>query len=94
MVFIEFIVDTRRMATRRLEERTENDEIPPQVEKLLQGAQRAQGGGNDVLVVPPRMTYREITEDLPTLARSSTTHVNMGIEPIVNVVEITMTSRL
>ncbi|XP_015072516.1 uncharacterized protein LOC107016614 [Solanum pennellii] len=39
------------------------------------------------------MTNEEIREALLALARSMNTHVNRGIEPRVNAVEITMTSR-
>ena len=51
-------MNTMRMTTRRLEEGKENEEIPPQVEQVLQGTQVAEvekapivGGGNKVLVV-------------------------------------------
>ena len=49
--------------------------------------------GNVVLVVPPEMTNGDFREALVVLSRSMTTHVNRGIDPRVNVVEITMTSR-
>ena len=52
------------------------------------------GGGNDVLVVPPDMTYWEMREALLTLDQPLTTHVNRGIGPRMNVVESTVTSRL
>ena len=40
------------------------------------------------------MTNGEVRESLLTLARVLTTHVTRGIDPRVNVVEITMTSTL
>ncbi|TMW89911.1 hypothetical protein EJD97_016460 [Solanum chilense] len=97
-------MNTRRTSARILEENDVNEEIPPQVEQVIQGDQAAQvyqgdqvpivGGGNDVLVVPPKMTNGDIREALLTLVRSLTTNMNRGIEPRVNVVESTMTSRL
>ena len=50
--------------------------------------------GNEVPVVPPEMTNGEIIEALLALARAMTTHVNRGVEPRVNAMESTMTSRL
>ena len=52
------------------------------------------GGGNDVPVVPPEMTNREIREALLTIALVLTTHANMGSAPRVIIVESIMTSRL
>ena len=52
------------------------------------------GGGNEVPVIFSDMTNGEIREDLLALALAMTTHVNRGIEPRVNVLESTMTSRL
>ncbi|TMW86493.1 hypothetical protein EJD97_021303 [Solanum chilense] len=103
-------MNTTRMDARRLEEGRVNKNIPPQVEKVekvLKGAQRCQGAqssrnaqvpiveeGDDVLVVPPEMTNREIRESLITLARPMITHVNIGVTPRVNSMEGTMTSIL
>ena len=53
-------------------ERRVNEEIPPQVEQVLQGTQGVQdpigGEGNDISVVPPNMTNGEIRETLIALA--------------------------
>ncbi|TMW81050.1 hypothetical protein EJD97_012431 [Solanum chilense] len=95
-------MNTRRMASKRFEEGRVNEEVPPQVEKVIQGSQiPAQGvqvtiggEGNEVRLVPPEMTNGEIREALLDLARSMTTYVNRGIEPKVNIVESTITSRL
>ena len=98
---------TRRMAVRRLEEEGEHEEIPqgrldPQGVKVTQDAQVPPQGdqvplggeGNEDTVVPPDMTNRQIREALLSLVRTMTTHVNRGIEPMVNAIESTMTSRL
>ena len=45
-------------------------------------------------MVPPDMTNGNIRESLVSLARTMTIHVNMGVEPILNAMENTMTSRL
>ena len=88
-------INTTRTPSRRVEENDVNEEIPPQVEHVAQGDEVPIGGqGNDVLVVPPKMTNGEIREALLTLARDLTTHVNMDVAPRVNVVENTMASRL
>lgn len=77
-----------------------------QVEQVLQYGQGVQGDqiipqgiqvpiggqGNDVLVIPPEITNGEIREALVAVARAVTTHVNKGIEPVINFVERTMTS--
>ena len=91
----------RRTPARRVVENDVNEEIPPQVEKVLQGAQDVEddqvpivGGGNEVPVVPPEMTNGEIRGALLILSRALTTHVNMGTETRLDVVERTMTSRL
>ena len=52
------------------------------------------GEGNEVPMVPPKMTNGEIIEALLALARAMTTHVNRGDEPRVNAMESTMNSRL
>ena len=89
---------TRRTPARRVEDNDVNEEIPSQVEQVLQCAQGDQvpivGEGNEVSVVPPYMTNGETREDLITLAQALTTHVYMGLAPRVNVVENTMNSRL
>ena len=81
------------MSARRLEEGRVDEEVPPQVEQVPQGAQGDQipivGRGNDVSVVPPEMTNGDTREALITLARTLTTYVNV---PRVNVIESTMTS--
>ncbi|TMX05337.1 hypothetical protein EJD97_024185, partial [Solanum chilense] len=97
-------MNTKRMASTKLDEGRVNEEVPPQVKQVLQGTQRAQGAqgvqlpirgqGNEVIVVPPEMTNREIRDALLTFVRAMTTHVNRGIERRVNVVESTMTTRL
>ena len=89
---------TRRMSTRVLEEGRMNKEIPPhvdQVHKKSQGVQVPIGGEhNEVPVVPSDMINWEIIEILLALALSITTHVNRGVEPIVNAMESIMTSSL
>ena len=50
--------------------------------------------GNEVSVVPPDMTNGEIMEALFALAQVITTHVTRGVEPIVDALGSTMTSRL
>ncbi|TMW95587.1 hypothetical protein EJD97_008631 [Solanum chilense] len=91
-------MNTRRMTARRLEEGKVNEEIPPQVEQVLQGARNTQvpivEGGNDVPVVPLEMTNGEIRETLLALALAITTYVNRCVDPRVNAMESTMTSRL
>ena len=52
------------------------------------------GGGNDVLVVPSKLTNQEIREALFALARAVTTQVNLRLYSRLNVVQSTMTSRL
>ena len=83
-------MNTRRTPARTVEENDVNEEIPPQVEKVEQVPQGAQGDqvpiigvGNEVSVVPPKITYGDIREALLTLARAFITHVNMGIAPRV-----------
>ena len=49
---------------------------------------------NEVLVVPPDMNNGYIREALLSFAPPMTTHMNRGIEPRVNILESTMTSRL
>ena len=51
-------------------------------------------GGNDVLVVQPKLTNIEIREALLPLAQAVTTQMNMCMHPRVNVYDRTMTSRL
>ena len=51
------------------------------------------GQGNDVPVSPPTITKGEIRESLLTLAQSVTTHVKWFIEPKVNAIESTITSK-
>ena len=52
-------MNTRRTPATRVKENDVHQEIPPQVEQVLQGAQGDQvpivGGDNDVRVVPPRI---------------------------------------
>ena len=73
------------MTSKRLEEGGVDEEFPPQVQQVKQGAQDIQvpieRQGNEVLVVSLEMTNGEIREDLFTLARALTTHVNRGIDP-------------
>ncbi|TMX03627.1 hypothetical protein EJD97_015296 [Solanum chilense] len=98
---------SRTMTTRRVEEERMNEEIPPLVEQVLQSEQASQGvqatqgekvpirsQRNEVLVVPTDMNNVDIRESLLALVRAMTTDVNMGIEPRVNALESTMTSRL
>ena len=70
---------TRRMAARRLEDERVDEEIPPQVEQVHQGAQVVKvpikDQRNEVEVVPPGMN-REIREALVSLYRALTTHMN------------------
>ena len=95
------------MNTRRFEEGGVQDEVPQgglaqQGVQVPHDAQMPPQGvqvpigcqGNDVHVVPPDMTKCEIIESILALARAMTAHVNKGVEPRVNVVESTMTSRL
>ena len=44
------------------------------------------GGGNDIPMVSPEITNGKIREALITLSLTLTTHVNMCMEPRVNVV--------
>ncbi|XP_015054877.1 uncharacterized protein LOC107001280 [Solanum pennellii] len=67
------------MAPRRWEEEGVHEEVPQ---------------GNEVSVVPPDMTNGEIRESLFALARVIKTHVTRGVEPIVDALGSTMTSRL
>ena len=66
-----------------VEENDVNEDIPPQIEQVLNGAQGDKvpimGGSNGVLVVPPEFTKRENIEVLLTLAQGLNTNVNMGI---------------
>ena len=75
-------MNTRRTLPRIVEDNDVNEEIPPQVEQVLQGAQGDQvpvvGGGNGVPVVPPDMTNGEVTEALFLLAQVITTLVTWG----------------
>ena len=100
-------MNTKRTPARIVEENDLNEEVPhrvEQVEKVPQLSQVPQGykcdqvpikcGGNYVPVVPPEITNVEIREALLAIYRALSTHVIMGIEPRVKVVEITMTSRL
>ena len=91
-------INTRRTPTTRVDENDVNEDIPPQVEKVEQVPQGDQvpigGQGKEVSMVPPEMTNGEIREALLAIARVLNTHVNMGIAPRVNVVEITLTSGL
>ena len=52
------------------------------------------GQSNEVLVVSTDMTTGEIRETLLVMSRDSNTHVNTSMTPRVNVVGITLTSRL
>lgn len=49
---------------------------------------------NEVAVVPPDITNGEIRYALLTLTRVITTHVARDVEPRVNALDVTMTSRL
>ena len=75
-----------------------NEEIPPQVPQVAQGTQGTQvsivEGGNDISVVPPKLSNSDIREALLALARAMTTNVKLSMVPRVNLVEITMKSRL
>ena len=86
-------MNTRRTLSRIVQENDANEDLPPQLEQVLQsdqgdqGAQGSQGdqvpivgGVNDVLVVPSETTNGEIGEALLILARALTTHVYRGIE--------------
>ena len=50
--------------------------------------------GNDVPVVPPKLSNSDIKEALLAFARAVTTQVNLSMVRRENVVESTMTSRL
>ena len=81
-----------------------NKETPPHVEQVLQGGQGVKGaqvppqgyhspneeGGNEV----PIMSKREIRDTLLAIAQVVTTQINLSMVLKVNVMEITMTSRL
>ena len=76
-----------------------DEEVPPQIEQVDQGAQCAQGvqvtirgEGNEIPVVPSNMNNGEIREALLDLAQAMTTHVNRDIEARMIVVETTMRS--
>ena len=75
-----------------------NEEIPPEVEQVEQPVHGDQfpnvEGCNDVTVVPPKLTNREIRKALLAVASALTTHANLSMETRVNVVENTMTYRL
>ena len=93
-------MNSRRTPTRRVKGNDVNEEIRPQIEQVEQVPQDSQGyqvpivgGRNDVSVVPAEMTNWEIRESLLTLAQALTTNLNRSIEPRVNVLESTMTSR-
>ncbi|TMX01730.1 hypothetical protein EJD97_023781 [Solanum chilense] len=92
------------MDARRLEEERMNEEIPPQVEQVeqvphdgegVQGAHGCQvpivGECNEVL---PEMHIRDIRVVLHALDRAVITQANLSMVRRVNVVEITMKSRL
>ena len=78
-----------------MEDRQETEEIPSQLEKAEKVSKGHQihivGRGNDVTVIPPKMTNVEIREALIFLAWTLTSHVNIGIALTMNVVESTMT---
>ena len=58
-------MNTRRTPARRVEDNEVQKEIPPQVEEVKQGDQvPIVGGGNDVSVVPPELSDRDIREAL------------------------------
>ena len=92
------------MTARRLEEGRPNDEASCQVEKVLQDGKGIQGAqvppqgdhspnverGNEV----PIMSKREIRDTLLAIAQVVTTQINLSMVLKVNVMEITMTSRL
>ena len=69
-------MNTRGMATRRLEEERVNEEVPPRVKHVQQGVQvppqgyhvRIVGEGNEVPVVPPKITIWDTRETLLALA--------------------------
>ena len=92
------------MTTRRYEQGRVNYKISPHVEKVEQVIQRVQGASNAqvpimeeanyVAVVPPDITNGEIRYALLTLTRVITTHVARDVEPRVNALDVTMTSRL
>ncbi|TMX02342.1 hypothetical protein EJD97_021900 [Solanum chilense] len=88
-------MNTRRTVARRVEEKDVNDEKPPQVEQVPQGDKvLIVEGGNNIPMVPPELTNRDIREVLLSFARSVTTKVNLSMDPRVNVMESPMTSRL
>ena len=63
--------------------------------KLLKVLMAPIGGqSNEVLVVSTDMTTGEIRETLLAMSRDLNTHVNTSMTPRVNVVGITLTSRL
>ncbi|XP_015087016.1 uncharacterized protein LOC107030146 [Solanum pennellii] len=95
-------MNTRRTPDRRVEKNDVHEEIPPQVEQVPQGDQvPPQGdqvpiveGGNDVPIVPPELSIRDIREALFSVAQAVTTQTNLSMVPMMNVIETTMTSRL
>ena len=75
------------MATRRIEERRVNQEIPPRGVHVPIVCQ-----GNDVLVVTPEINNGQISEVLLAVDRVIKTHVNKGVEPKENAMDSTTTS--
>ena len=95
-------MNTSRTPARRVEENDVTEEIPPQVEqveKIPQGAQvPPQGdqvliveGGNDILVVPPELSNRDIREALLDLAQVVTSQVDLSMDLRMNIVKSSMT---
>ena len=94
-------MNTRKTSSRRVEENDAHEDISPQIEQVEQFSQRAQnfkvpfvGGGNVVLVAPPKWSNGDIRESFFSLSRAVTTQANLRMVPRVNVLEIIMMSML
>uniref|UniRef100_M1DM10 Uncharacterized protein n=1 Tax=Solanum tuberosum TaxID=4113 RepID=M1DM10_SOLTU len=85
-------MNTRRMPARRVEVEVVNEGVPPQGDQGLQGDQVHQK--NEVPVVSPDMTNKEIRTAFLTLAQTMMAQVNRDVGPRVIVNESTVTSRL
>ena len=72
-----------------------HEKISPQVEQVPQGDQVPIGGqGNDVLVVPPELSYRDIREAFLALSRVVTTQANFSMVCRMDVAESNMKYQL
>ncbi|TMW94622.1 hypothetical protein EJD97_010004 [Solanum chilense] len=91
-------MNTRRTRTMRFEDNEVQEEINLQVEEVEHVPQDDQfhigGKGNNVLLIPPKLSNSDIREVLLALTRVVTTQVNSIMQPKVNFVESTMKSSL